>query len=270
MNLAFVIILTAVIPSWVYATEWNGFDGLYVGMPAAKAKEKGFTACREPEWKGATDEECDYNGRSTKFFLNEPIKKMGVGIKNGKVQSIYLETKTASSSLKTKMIKKIGKPTLITKYDNETVVWEKNIEYISLNSANGVNMVLFNTKPEQEKSKKLKPQFTEAIRKKGRNLYSILLGMKKERDFIENGFGYSKNKDRYKKWEQDVVALDTECSTELQKLNIQERVQSELFEVCVATTNLSVLGMHYAMNGCVDDRSTQMWKSAIKSAFIIK
>jgi hypothetical protein len=119
-------------------------------------------------------------------------------------------------------------------------------------------------------SERVRPEFTDSIRKNGRTLYKTLKGMKKEQDFIKSGYGNSPNKTRYQAWDADATALHTECSAELQKLNVADRIQSDLFDVCVATTNLSQLGLHYAMNGSVDDRSTQMWQSAIKSAFKIK
>jgi hypothetical protein len=116
----------------------------------------------------------------------------------------------------------------------------------------------------------VRPEFTDSIRKKGRTLYKNLLGMKKERDFINNGYGGSPNKARYLKWDTDATMLHTGCSAELEKLDLPDRIQSDLFDVCVATSYLRSLGEHYAMNGSVDDRSTHMWQSAIKSAFKTK
>ncbi len=107
----------------------------------------------------------------------------------------------------------------------------------------------------------------DVIRKKGRKLYSALIAIKKEKDFINNGYGNSPNKTRYQKWDKEVLDLHSECSAELNKLGVAEKIQSELFDVCVATTNLNTLGMHYAMNGCVEDRSTMTWNVSIKKAF---
>jgi len=126
------------------------------------------------------------------------------------------------------------------------------------------------TKQKQGKQKQVSQKVTDATRNKGRELYKALMAMRKETDFIENGYGHSGNRGRYGSWDRDVSDLSDQCSNELQKLSIEEKLKSGLLDVCTATTNLRQLGMHYAMNGAVDDRSTQTWKSAIRTAFKIK
>jgi hypothetical protein len=143
--------------------------------------------------------------------------------------------------------------------------------YVAVCNASEWKTVDEPSSPDKAKNKPLiSPIFTKTIRNKGRNLYNSLLIMKREKDFIGSGYGKSPSQVKYKKWDSDVNALHIECSAELDKLDLPQKVQSELLDVCTATTHLSVLGMHYAMNGCIDDRSAQIDIKAIKSAFKIK
>lgn len=86
----------------------------------------------------------------------------------------------------------------------------------------------------QERSKQIKHQNSDAIRKKGRDLFASLMKMKKEKDFIKSGYGPSVSRTRYLKWEQEAAALDTECLQELDRVGDRNRLQSELLNVCGA------------------------------------
>lgn len=111
---------------------------------------------------------------------------------------------------------------------------------------------------------------SEAIRKKGRGLYATLNKIKKEPDFINNGYGSSPSQARYKKYDEEAIALNKDCLASLDRLTVSDKVQSELLDICSAANHLHSLGVHYAMNGAVDDRPALVWVRAIKAAFRIK
>lgn len=119
-------------------------------------------------------------------------------------------------------------------------------------------------------NKKIMPEFANDMKIKGRALYQELKKMRKEQDFIDAGFGYSGNKSRYQKWRDDGYALEKECKAGLDKIkSLQDKAQSELLWVCVATNYLNQLGNHYAMNGSKDDKLTITHNKNVKLAFNI-
>lgn len=88
------------------------------------------------------------------------------------------------------------------------------------------------------------------FRETGADLYSQLLDFKNEKDFRLNGFGYSNSMNKYKNWQKKVDALKKECELELAKLPTpQQKIESELFTLSNAITELNNLARRYATRG---------------------
>ncbi len=105
------------------------------------------------------------------------------------------------------------------------------------------SLILFESTIVQSKS-------LQSLRETGAALYSQLLKFKNEKDFILNGFGYSNSMNKYENWRKEVNALKKECELELAKLPTpQQKIESEVFTLSNATTELNNLARRYATRG---------------------
>lgn len=119
-----------------------------------------------------------------------------------------------------------------------------------------------------------RPEVTKSIRGKARELYNQLMSMRKEPDFINygfDGFGHSKNWEKYVKWDKASYSLQQKCTGESEKIsNPVDRMQSELSELCIATNYLHQAGNHYGRNHGENDKFTKEVLPKIRSALKIK
>lgn len=127
---------------------------------------------------------------------------------------------------------------------------------------------------DRPKLKNLRLEATKPIRGKARELYNQLMLMRKEPDFINygfDGFGHSKNWEKYVKWDKASYSLQQECTGESEKIsNPVDRMQSELSELCIATNYLHQAGIHYGRNHGEDDKFTKDVLPQIRSALKVK
>ena len=107
----------------------------------------------------------------------------------------------------------------------------------------------------------------QSFRERGVDLYSQLLNFKSEKDFINNGFGYSNSLNKYEDWLKMVSALKKECEIELTKLAPQQRIGSEVFSLYNAIINLKSLARKYATRGCVEDKYMAKTRIELETEF---
>jgi hypothetical protein len=94
---------------------------------------------------------------------------------------------------------------------------------------------------------------------------------KNEGDFKNSGFGYSNSGYKYRKWQDSVTKLKTECDSDLVKIkDIVERLDSELFALCNITTDIGSLGRKYAMNSSKDNKRSKKQKAEIEKVLNVK
>lgn len=107
----------------------------------------------------------------------------------------------------------------------------------------------------------------QSLRESGADLYSQLLKFKNEKDFILNGFGYSNSLNKYANWRKEVNALKKECEVELDKLAPHQRIESEVFSLYNATTNLNSLAHRYATRGGKEDKYMKKMRTELEKEF---
>ncbi len=105
------------------------------------------------------------------------------------------------------------------------------------------------------------------LREMGADLYEQLLNFKIEKDFINNGFGYSNSLNKYENWSKEVNTLKKECEKELAKLAPHKRIESELFSLCNAATNLNSLARRYATRGGQEDKYMKKMRADLEKEF---
>lgn len=108
----------------------------------------------------------------------------------------------------------------------------------------------------------------QSLRERGANLYSQLLEFKNEKDFIINGFGYSNSIKKYENWRKEVNELKKACEIELDKLPTpQQRIESELFNIYNATTEIDNLARRYATRGGKENKYMKKMRAELEKVF---
>lgn len=122
------------------------------------------------------------------------------------------------------------------------------------------SLILFASTMVQSKS-------LQSLRERGVDLYAQLLKIKIEKDFINNGFGYSNSLNKYENWLKEVNALKKECEVELAQLAPHQRIESEVFSLYNATTNLNSLARRYATRGGKEDKYMKKMRTELEKEF---
>jgi hypothetical protein len=118
--------------------------------------------------------------------------------------------------------------------------------------------------PQSPPKKVVKPVVTADIKKKARILYKELAELRKDKQFLNNGFAPSSS-DKSHQWNKKGLELEKQCYQELEDVPVQDRLPSELGNLCIAINYLNQIALQYALQEGKDDKTTKWMRQEVKT-----